>query len=195
MDFTCVDCHPPRDFKSRRGRDRHKKSIHAGIRVSCIHGCGKTFTRSSTTKQHHERTCDNNPNGVAIGRGVPQQFYLHRDRTQKMVKIATAHGENYGLYRKCINSNKKNILNQLHHAIINDARGVVQNERDNIKFYIVASFVFEKASRAGVFTDPPIYFKTDPIPTTRSKPIGKALEKMYQNLIEQIDSFTRNGSG
>ena len=105
-----------------------------------------------------------------------------------MVKVSTAHDDNYSLYRKSINSNKKNILKQLHHAIINDCRGIVQRERDNIKFYIVGSFVFEKASRSGVLTDPPIYLKTEPISTT-------ALEESYQDLLEQIDSFTKNGSG
>ena len=112
-----------------------------------------------------------------------------------MVKVSTAHDDNYSLYRKSINSNKKNILKQLHHAIINDCRGMVQRERANIKFYIVGSLVFEKASRSGVLTDPPIYLKTEPISTTRSKPIEEALEECYKDLLEQIDSFTKNGSG
>ena len=150
---------------SRRGRDRHKKSINDGIRVICIHGCGKTFTPSSDNKQLHERTCDYNPNGVRIGGGLPQQFYSSTDRTEKMEKVETAYGENFALYRKCINSNI-NVLNGLHHAILNDWRGVVRRERDNVKFYIVGTFVFEKVSRSGVFTDPPIHLKTKPIATT-----------------------------
>ena len=192
--YTCIDCQPPRDFKTWNGRDKHKKSIHDGVRVSCIHGCGKTFTQETPSKNHHERTCDENPNGVTVGRGLPQQFYRDTNRTQKMVKVSTAHDDNYSLYHKCLNSDKKNILKQLHRAIINDCRGVAQCERDNIKFYIVGSFVFEKASRSGVLTDPPIYLKTKPISTTRSKPIEEALEECYKDLVEQIDSFTKNGS-
>ena len=55
--------------------------------------------------------------------------------------------------------------------------------------------VFEEASRSGVFTDPPIHLKTEPIATTQSRPIKEALEQSYQDLVEKIDSFTRNGSG
>ena len=127
---------------SRWGRDRHKKSIYDEIRVSCIPGCGKTFTSISENKQHHERTCDYNRNVVRIGGGLPQQSYWPRDRTEKMEKVETAHGENFALYHKCINSNK-NVLNKLHHAILKECQGVVRRERDNVKFYIVGIFVFE----------------------------------------------------
>ena len=42
---------------------------------------------------------------------------------------------------------------------------------------------------------PPIHLKTEPIATTQSRPIEEALEQSYQDLVEKIDSFTRNGSG
>ena len=40
---------------------------------------------------------------------------------------------------------------------------VVRRERENVKFYIVGTFVFGEASRSGVFTDPLIHLKTEPI--------------------------------
>ena len=63
-----------------------------------------------------------------------------------------------------------------------------------MNFYIAGKFVFEKTTRPGVLTDPPIYLKTNPIITTQSMSIEEALENTYQQLLELINTFI-NGSG
>ena len=51
---------------------------------------------------------------------------------------------------------------------MHDIRGVVRREHNNLKFYITGRFIFEKAHRPGVYTDPPVYLTVDPVATTQS---------------------------
>ena len=167
------------------------------MKVACMHGCGKFYVKNCDSLRHHERTCDSNPNAARIGRGTPQQFYRRtggQQMAQRMTQVETAHGGNFRLYRKSIDSNK-NVIDKLRHVIMNDCRGVIRNEPQNIKFYVTGKFVFEKATRPGVVTDPPVFFKTSPIATTRSIPIEEALESTFQDMREKINTYIRNGSG
>ena len=84
---------------------------------------------------------------------------------------------------------------QLRHIIMLDVRGVIRKHRNNIRFYVTGEFIFEKAQRPGVITEPSIYLKTAPVTMTRFRPIEQLLENMYENLAEQISEFTRNGTG
>ena len=191
--YTCSDATCSKEFNSKSGRDKHIKRIHRRELVACKHGCGRTYVNRCPNLRHHEQTCDQNPDAARIGQGIRQQFHqATSDQTMRLVR--TAHGDNFSIYRKSINSGN-NIYGQLRHAIMNDCRGVIRNQRDNVKFYVTGKFIFEKASRPGVETDPPIYFQSNPIATTRTRPIQEALESTYQNLLEKINIFIKNGSG
>ena len=66
---------------------------------------------------------------------------------------------------------------------------------NNIKYYITCKFIFGKVNRPGVYTDPPIYLSTEPIATTRSRPVEDILRQKYEELVEKIETFVQNGSG
>ena len=111
-----------------------------------------------------------------------------------MRQVQSSVQNNFRLYRRVLNTNR-NIFEQVRHVVMHNARGILRRQRHNVKFYITGKFIFEKALRPGVFTDPPVYFNTSPLTTTSGRPIEEALRIMYQDLTGQINEFIRNGSG
>ena len=111
-----------------------------------------------------------------------------------MELIQSSHAGNFRLYRRELAA-KNNLQAQLRHAIMHDGRGVLRREQNNVKFTFTVKCIFEKALRPGVFTDPPAYFKTSPVATTRSTPIETILQGMFEDIWEQISAYVRNGSG
>ena len=111
-----------------------------------------------------------------------------------MRQVMSRHDGDFRMHRKTMNSDK-NIYEQLQHTIMNDVRGILRQQHNNVKYYITCKFVFEKADRPGVYTDPPIYVSTEPIATTRSRPIEDILRHKYEELVEKIETFVQNGSG
>ena len=190
--FTCNEC--DMTFGSRSGRDKHVKRIHRRDRIACRHGCGKSYVKNCSSLHHHERTCDLNPDAARIGGGINQQHYRQHIQSQRMERIQTAHAGNFRLYRRSLNCDR-NVYENLRNVILHDVRGVLRQQHQNVKYYVTGKFIFEKPHRPGVFTDPPIFLSSDPIATTNSQPIDQILENVYSELVEQIETFQRNGSG
>ena len=62
--YACPEAGCNRTFMTFSGRQKHFKRVHQGVsntRVSCKHGCGKTYASNQKAKLH-ERTCERNPN-------------------------------------------------------------------------------------------------------------------------------------
>lgn len=202
--FFCSEASCDKVFLSRSGRDRHVKTKHRQYtKVLCRHGCGKDYMENNNVLRYHERTCDRNPNGAGYeGSGVTQQHYYNTPSTSSsrssgnasMELIQSSHAANFRVYRRELYA-KNNFQAQLRHAIMHDGRGVLRRERNNVKFNFTTKCIFEKALRPGVFTDPPAYFKTSPVATTRSTPIETILQGMFEDIWGQINAYVRNGSG
>lgn len=189
--YQCKEC--GKTYLSRSGRDRHIQRVHRNIRVMCTHGCGKSYVNQSDSLRHHERTCDENPNAAHIGAGINQQHYGHLANT-RMEQVQSAHAGNVRLFRRSLNSDR-NVYEQLRNVILHDVRGILRRQKSNLKYYVTGKFIFEKPERPGVFTDPPIFMSSDPVATTNSQPIENILQQIYSELVEQIETFQRNGSG
>ena len=95
---------------------------------------------------------------------------------------------NLRLYRKTLNA-KENIFENTRHVIMNDVRGIIRRERKNIKFFVSGEFIFQKASRPEVITDPPVFFNTNPQSTVGSQSIEDKLQATFSDLEEQINAF------
>ena len=64
--YKCQEPGCNRTFMTISGRQKHFKRVHQGVsntRVSCKHGCGKSYSiNSHNSLKLHERTCERNPN-------------------------------------------------------------------------------------------------------------------------------------
>ena len=89
-------------------------------------------------------------------------------------------------------------MGRLRHTILNDCRGAINDTQHNVKWYITTKLVFQKAAQPGVETVPPIYFKTTPVTTTTDggrRQLEGHLQNAFDEILEKIETFTRNGSG
>ena len=194
--FVCPDCN--KVFASRSGRDRHKRTRHGQQeKVHCQFKCGKMFQIRSSSLQYHEKTCDNNP-GIMVGHGIQHQYYVPRrqqNHTSKTFYVKrTAHNDNYKLLRNEVNSTE-NIQERLRDVVIHDIYDIITKEKNNIKFQVTVSCIFQKTLREGIFTEPPPYFKTTPVKSTSSINLKEIVRGMYLDLWNQIEEYIKNGSG
>ena len=83
----------------------------------------------------------------------------------------------------------------LEEAVKNNARVLLQSIEKNIKWQIVLSLTFVKATNPEVVTDPPVVFLTEPVSSTSGDPIELQLKVALRRLWQQIDKYERNGSG
>ena len=106
----------------------------------------------------------------------------------------TAHNNNYKLLRKEINSTE-NIQKRMRDTVIHDIYDIITKERNNIKFQVTVSCIFQKTLQEWVYTEPPPYFKTTPVKTTSNTKLKEILKEMYLDLWNQIEEYIKNGSG
>ena len=82
-------------------------------------------------------------------------------------------------------------------AVLKLARELIERltREANVKWYLSLSLVFHKATRIDVVTDPPVYFQTEPVASTSTKPIELQLKIALRRLWQNIDNYEENGSG
>ena len=82
-------------------------------------------------------------------------------------------------------------------AVLVTARTLIERltKEANIKWYASLSLVFHKATRPDVITNPPVYFRTEPVASTSSNPLELQLKVALRRLWHQIDRYEENGSG
>ena len=200
--FQCTEANCDRTFTTRSNRDRHQRIKHYGSRnrIPCVHGCGKTYFANSNSLIYHQRTCDRNT--ATVGYGTSQQFneratsnaMVNNEKKKTFQLVKSSHGGNYQVYRMELHI-KADIQSRLRHGIMQDARRMLQKQHQNVKFTLAINCIFKKALRPNVLTDPPIYFRTMPASTTHAISLNEILEEMYQHIWNQVEGFTRNGSG
>ena len=91
----------------------------------------------------------------------------------------------------------ENYVSDLGTAVLKLAHELIERlTRDaNVKWYLSLSLVFHKATHTDVITDPPVYFRTEPMASTSAQPIALQLKIALRRLWQEIDSYEENGSG
>ena len=83
-------------------------------------------------------------------------------------------------------------------ALTIDAITVLQKEvavQTGIKWYFGLTLTFRKAPPSDVITDPPVVLHTAPKMGLMGTNYERELSKAWEEMIEKIDTFERNGSG
>ena len=96
-------------------------------------------------------------------------------------------------YNKAIYSDE-HVLEKIQYTILNQVKKIIQNTRENIKFYVTLEIVFEKSNEPEIKTDPPIYLSSNPFNTTNPTGLNITMQKIYEELYASIETFEKNGS-
>ena len=190
--FFCSEAGCNRQFYSRSGRSKHFRRAHANIKkVFCMHGCGKCYDENSL--KLHQKTCDRI---IPIGYGIQQQHYTTKEQSLHtgFYLKKSAHDGNYKLFRDEAHATS-NIQSRLRHAVRHDIKGIIQRIKQNIKFIVTISCVFEKTLRPGIYTIPPAFFKSSPIRTVQAHNLEEIVNGIFEDLWAQIENYVQNGSG
>ena len=91
----------------------------------------------------------------------------------------------------------ENYVADLGTAVLKLARELIERltRGANLKWYLSLSLVFHKATRTDVTTDPPVYFRTEPVASTSSNSIELQLKVALRHLWQDNDTYEENGSG
>ena len=194
--FPCLVKSCTKTFTSHRSRNRHMKYLHFTKSKSfeCGYRCGRSYKRNDSRKKH-EKTCLNNPN-IMIGHGVNQQFFHGTVQSGNEMKLMkSAHGGNHLLYKKVLNK-KRNLYNKLNAVLMNDIQDVIRKQEHNVKFIVTVSVIYYKELNENMlFTDPAVFFKSQPVRTIEASRLEDILEEIFKDLWQQIEDYVNNGSG
>ena len=184
--FRCDICR--KCFKTEYKQSSHICSIHnvneatsfnyirdiTNSKYICYY-CDKHFTLCSNRNEHmkgqHQST-------LIEEDGV---FQFHKD----------AFGKVYQIYRLTFLRNPLNLLERLESAV-NEAFVLISIQKENaipLKVYASLKLNFYKAENPDVVTDPTICFNTHPNIIYATTDVRDITQKMYANLVDQIDSY------
>ena len=145
-------------------------------------------------------TPPSSPASIQIGSGfvLPSPTANNDDNDDEDMQLHRS-GPNdvFHIYRKNFSPSSENLMDRLQDGV-NEAQHQTrlhQESNNPCKIYISAQISFYKASNVDQITSPHPTFNSDiavVLPTTTLTPIMKTLK---DNLIHQLDSYERNGSG
>ena len=165
--FECLTCGGM--YSSLMKLRLHENSTHA------------TVTQPSATRkrplQHDEGSANMSQTFDLVEDSLNGSAQTHR------LRFATERYENY--------------VSDLGAAVLTRAHELIEQlTRDaNVKWYLTLSLVFHKASQPDVVTDPPVYFRTEPVASTSANPLMLQLKIALRRLWQEIDTYEENGPG
>ena len=164
--------------------------------------CAKPFAH--TTNRHlHENTCNKNPNRIIKspvdhdkqdatqfgGGGVDETDGL-------LIEIESALHRTIVAFRQTFIPTSTNLLHRLKSSLTKKVNAALKTLDDmSRKYFISLKVVFFKATNPGIITDPPPVFNTEPFILLPATDLNEQLEVAYTNLMQQIDSYEKEGSG
>ena len=156
--------------------------------------CGRVIKHAQNLKLHH-RTCEENPtNRLLLGRRrrCVASSSSPATCTENWEMVQSAFNNTMGVYRKKLSSEG------IKHVLDTDLLQLLQGEarkRMHFKWYVALKVVFEKLTNSSIITDPPACFRTHPCLGLLGTDYKSELEGVYEDLMEQIAVFEKNGSG
>ena len=133
--------------------------------------CGDHFTNIVDLQQHKKYAHSTNS---SVSRKRPlQQYGEGSTTTQRSFSLVensiNGSAQTYRLpFTSTVN---EAYVSELTSAVLVSSREQIQqlSRERNFKWYLTLSLVFHRASRPDVLTDPPIYFRTEPMSSTSCK--------------------------
>ena len=144
--------------------------------------------------QNHQETCEKNENRLAYRRfyGVDPDVFNCGFKL-----IESAFKKMFVTYRKVLHVNALQ-LDDLKLVFSQDVKNVLRREvvnRKGIKWSLTLKVIMHKSVDPAVVTDPPAVFNTDMVVGLIGSNYDDDLKAAFNNVMQQIDNYQRNGSG
>ena len=182
-----------RHYKTRHGMDDEEYN-RIKIKIYSCKYCKKLFARSINCL-YHELHCQPREAGDVSYR-ADFQFGTGTDTNGGFEEIQLGRERVCVVYRKQLSQTSD--MDNLKSALTTDAITVLQKEvavQTGIKWYFGLTLTFRKAPSSDVITDPPVVLHTAPKMGLMGTNYERELSKEFEEMIEKIDTFERNGSG
>ena len=192
-----------RKFLSKKRRDKHMK-CHTREKKHRCKRCNRDFANPQNCKIH-ERKCTQNaqeqPSSSTqqstsnqIGGGVSSAIEII-DGSLELYQ--SAFNKTIQVFRLAFNSNVEYLLDRLQSALMKVLEFVKIEvlKRDSHKIYVTLQTQLCKSSNPDIVTEPPVSFATEPVAILLTTNLKDVIDVFYNDLIQQIDLFERNGSG
>ena len=133
--------------------------------------CGDHYT-SLVTLQHHKETAHSSQPSASRKRPLVQYGAGSSSNLRSFNLAENSINGAAQTYRLPLSSTvNEEYVAELTSAVLVSSRAQIEqlSRERNIKWYLTLSLVFHRASRPDILTDPPIYFRTEPVSSTSCK--------------------------
>ena len=188
VEVRCVQCKLL--FWSSAQLEKHAAVHKIRKTKKCIH-CEKTFSRGARLKLHI-RSCDKNPEKkkktkpmVQVGRGASGAFDFVESALEGLMQV----------WRYVFSSQEQDdIYTSIDSALMKEGQDLVVEAEGLFKWYFVLKMEFYKMTNPTIVTNPPAFFRSEPIASYR-KYDKNVWEIIKGQLLNQIENYEKNGSG
>ena len=158
--------------------------------------CNKSFRKKQNLNWHAQH-CKNNfvqEQQQQQGQGATRNN--NEDVNSSYEEVEHAFNRTVIVLRKKLNHNEQ--FDKLQKMFIEGMPQKVEEElekRLSIKWWPSLKLNFQKAVNNNVKTDPPIVFNSEPFTLVEKSLLLPQCRLAYNNIVQQIESFSQNGSG
>jgi len=187
-------------FLTQEELDRHVKGHEIRREFRCMQ-CDRTYVKHDNLQLHIKsaHSAAGAPH-MSRKRLLTQQHgggEVRRDR--EFTQVETSVNNAARTYRLTFSKDMpgEDFVADLSSAVLVNAHERLEqlSREANIKWYTSLSLVFHKAARPDMITDPPVYFRTEPVQSTSATPLALQLKIALRRLWHKIDRYEANGSG
>ena len=200
--YLCPQCYIP--FISKNERDVHYEN-HSKLKLFSCNICSKVFSNKTATRLH-ERFHNQMINQVGGNEDGVDDVVVEDDVVEgdgsgeddvEFIPSEIALGGIIRRERLQFSENNKNLIARLESSLqlAHDKLVFEQEKSKPFKFYLALKAIFYKASNSAEITTPPPCFNSEPIVILPSTNVIEVVEKVYSNMMKQLENYSKNGSG
>ena len=170
---------------------QHHEQLHTTPKHFHCSSCTRSFIRLDSLRLH-QKSCESRRKRPAPTPTQPAKRQC-KLRGGGFVPIRSALKKNAAVHRMDYGQ-ERDIFEQLRSSILDDGFTFIQKQ-SNIKYFFTLKLTFQKAVDPTVITNPPIYFRSEPFIQIPGENVHADLQLAHSQLLHQLDTFERNGSG
>ena len=167
----------------------HHQQLHTTPKHHICSSCSRSFIRLDSLRLH-QKSCESRRKRPAP---IPLPTPSKRQRGGGFAPVRSALRNNATVHRMDYGQ-ERDIFEQLSTSILDDGFTFIQ-DHPTTKYFFTLKVTFQKAVDPTVITNPAIYFRSEPFINIVGEDVHADLQLAHSQLMHQLDTFERNGSG